>query len=69
MGLIKAFKSALSSELADQYLEYFYCDSLSSDVLLTKGSKKNTKIYLQKKLLKLGLKKATSLQSSLLTKS
>lgn len=43
MGLIKAFKSALSSELADQYLEYFYCDSLSSDVLLTKGSKKNTK--------------------------
>ena len=43
MGLIRAFKSALSSELADQYLEYFYCDSLSSDVLLTKGSKKNTK--------------------------
>lgn len=43
MGLIKAFTSAVSSELADQYLEYFYCDSLSSDVLLTKGSKKNTK--------------------------
>lgn len=43
MGLIKAFKSALSSELADQYLEYFYCDSLSDDILVTKGAKKNTK--------------------------
>ncbi len=43
MGLIKAFKSALSSELADQYLEYFYCESLSDDILVTKGVKKNTK--------------------------
>lgn len=43
MGLIKAFTSSLSSELADQYLEYFYCDSLSNDILATKGKKKNTK--------------------------
>lgn len=43
MGLIKAFTSSVSSELADQYLEYLYCDSLSEDILLTKGTKKNTK--------------------------
>ncbi len=43
MGLIKAFTSSVSSELRDQYLEYFYCDSLSADILLTKGAKKNTR--------------------------
>lgn len=42
MGLIKAAKDALSSLLADQWREFFYCDSLSNEVLMVKGSKKVT---------------------------
>lgn len=37
MGLIKAAKSTIESVLADQWLEYFYCDSIPNDVLVTKG--------------------------------
>ena len=33
MGLIKAAISSAKTTLADQWLEYFYCDSLSDDVL------------------------------------
>lgn len=40
MGLIKAGKSAIGSVLADQWREFFYCDSLNSDVLMTKGVKR-----------------------------
>lgn len=42
MGLIKAAKDALGGLMADQWREYFYCTSLSSDVLMTKGEKKVT---------------------------
>lgn len=41
MGLIRAAKDALSSLLADQWREFFYCDSLSNDVLMVKGRKKD----------------------------
>jgi len=40
MGLLKAAKDAIGSLLADQWREYFYCDSLSNDVLVVKGSKR-----------------------------
>ena len=42
MGLIKAAKDALSGLLADQWREFFYCDSLSNDVLMVKGRRKAT---------------------------
>ncbi len=40
MGLIKAITSAVSTALGDQWREYFYCDALSGDVLVTKGKKR-----------------------------
>ena len=40
MGLIAAALQAGSSTLKDQWLEYFYCESLPSDVLMTKGHKR-----------------------------
>ena len=43
MGLIKSLKASLQSTLEDQYLEYFYCDSLSDEILIKKGEKKNNK--------------------------
>ena len=42
MGLIKAALSSAGGILADQWREYFYCDSLEADVLMTKGSKKTS---------------------------
>ena len=42
MGLLKAAKDALGGLLADQWREYFYCTSMSSDVLMTKGEKQIT---------------------------
>ena len=42
MGLIKAAKDAISTMMADQWREYFYCDSLSNDILVVKGQKKVT---------------------------
>lgn len=40
MGLIKAAKNAISSMMADQWREYFYCDALSNDILVAKGRQK-----------------------------
>lgn len=40
MGLIKAGLGAAGGVLADQWKEFFYCDSMSADVLMTKGQKR-----------------------------
>ena len=40
MGLIKAGIGALGGVLADQWKEFFYCEALSKDVLVTKGQKR-----------------------------
>ncbi|MBE6539622.1 MAG: SPFH domain-containing protein [Ruminococcaceae bacterium] len=40
MGLIKAGLGTLGGTLADQWKEFFYCDSLENDVLLRKGAKR-----------------------------
>lgn len=42
MGLIKAAKDAFGGLMADQWREFFYCDALPSDVLMTKGEKRVT---------------------------
>ncbi len=43
MGLKEAILSAGESVLADQWREYFYCDSIHEDVLVTKGIKRTSK--------------------------
>lgn len=43
MGLIKAAVNAVGGALADQWLEYFYCNSIDQDVLVTKGKKQTGK--------------------------
>ena len=40
MGLIKALTGSVSSTFGDQWLEYFYCDSLEKNVLCVKGQKR-----------------------------
>ena len=40
MGFIQAAIGAASGVLGDQWKEYFYCDSLSSDILVAKGHKR-----------------------------
>ena len=43
MGLIKGIVAAAGSGMADQWREYFYCDSLEMDVLVTKGKKRTNR--------------------------
>ena len=40
MGLIKAGIGALGGVLADQWKEFFYCEAMEKDVLVTKGQKR-----------------------------
>ncbi|MBE6819020.1 MAG: SPFH domain-containing protein [Ruminococcaceae bacterium] len=40
MGLIKAGVGAVGGAMADQWKEFFYCDSLEKNVLVVKGQKK-----------------------------
>ena len=40
MGLIKAALGSAGGVLADQWKEYFYCDALPENVLMTKGQKR-----------------------------
>ncbi len=42
MGLIKSAINAVGGVLADQWKEYFYCDSLPMDVLAVRGQKRTT---------------------------
>ena len=42
MGLIKAGMGAIGGVLADQWKEYFYCDSMTPDVLMCKGQKRTS---------------------------
>ena len=39
MGLVRAALGAISGTLADQWKEFFYCDSLNQDILMTRGKK------------------------------
>lgn len=43
MGLIKAAMGSFSGTLGDQWKEFFYCDSMPSHVLVTKGAKRVNK--------------------------
>ena len=49
MGLIKAITGATGGVLADQWKEYFYCEAMDADVLVTKGKKKVSKRSSNKK--------------------
>jgi hypothetical protein len=42
MGLLKAGIGALGGMLADQWREYFYCESMPENVLVTKGIKRTS---------------------------
>lgn len=43
MGLIKALTGAAGGVLADQWKEFFYCEAMEAEVLVTKGKKKTTR--------------------------
>lgn len=42
MGLIKAGMGALGGTLADQWKEFFYCEAMEKDVMVTKGRKRTS---------------------------
>ncbi|MDO4976132.1 MAG: SPFH domain-containing protein [Eubacteriales bacterium] len=49
MGFITAFAGAFNQTLADQWKEYFACESLSTDILVAKGRQMNSKGSVNKK--------------------
>lgn len=40
LAIIDALKNTVDSQLGDQWREYFYCDSLENNVLMTKGKRR-----------------------------
>lgn len=42
MGLIKAISGSVGGTLADQWKEFFYCEAMDKDVLVTKGVKRTS---------------------------
>lgn len=42
MGLIKAGMGALGGTFADQWKEFFYCEAMDKDVMVTKGKKRTS---------------------------
>ena len=42
MGLIKAAMGAAGGVLADQWKEFFYCDSMPPEILMMKGQKRTS---------------------------
>ena len=42
MGLIRAGIGALGGTLADQWKEFFYCEAIDKEILVTKGQKRTT---------------------------
>ena len=40
MGLIKAASAAVKGVLADQWKEFFYCEAMAKEVMVTKGKKR-----------------------------
>ena len=40
MGLIKAGVGAVGGVLADQWKEFFYCEAMPKELLVTKGQKR-----------------------------
>lgn len=49
MGLIKAALGAAGGVLADQWKEYFYCESLPANILVRKGEKRDSRRSSNKK--------------------
>ncbi len=43
MGLIKAALGSAGGVMADQWKEFFYCDSIDQDILVVKGKKRESK--------------------------
>lgn len=42
MGLIKAITGAAGGAMADQWKEFFYCEAMDKNVLVTKGVKRTS---------------------------
>ena len=42
MGLLKVARDAVGGVLADQWREYFYCDAMDSDTLVSRGSRRQS---------------------------